>query len=466
MRGTNFSKQVSIGVVGRALGAVVALLGSIYIAQEVGENVYGLFYFMMAISAVLDNPIGGWAQGCRKRFTEESWDQSAAVGALYLGVIIGGGTLLLVALPLSIFYGDVQGFDPLVFWILFIGVISYNVTLSLLKGTPSFGGASWIGAVRDIFRVGLQILFIWLFADLFGMVLGMVLINILIVPVVLYWVGVRPSAPTMEQVKSIWSYARSSIPGSLVGTMMFRADMLMLGFLATSLFVGNYRIGMSLTMPAMFVGGVVGAGMLSQVSNMDSRDVDVGPQIQRGVGYASVLAIPIAVGCLIMGEEIAVTIYSQEYSEVGLFIGALGIYRVFQTQYQVVMSSIEGLDRPDLTLKIDALGLGMNVVFGLILFYLMGPAGIAWATVLSVVVRYLIGNYILQQLIDVNLTPTTLFHQLVSGGLMGGVVYLGRMRSPGGLVGVGILVGLGGVVYFTSLFVLSEDFRNLIPVPA
>lgn len=461
MEGTDFSKQVSWGFAGRVLGAVVALVGSIYIANEVGESTYGLFYFMMAVASVTDNPISGWAQGCRKRFTEEDWDDSAAVGSIYLAVVVGSGVLLAVLLPVQIFVGEVKGFEPLVFWVLFTGIISYNVTLTLVDGTSSFGMSPWIGAIRDIFRVGLQIVFIWIFADLFGMVLGIVLINLLIVPAVLWWIGVRPSFPTKRQLRSIWSYARSSIPGSFIGTIMTRTDVLMIGLLSTSLFVGNYRVGMNLTMPAMFVGGVISAGMMSQVSNMSSRNVNVGPQIQRGAAYASILAIPIGVGCVIMGEQIAVAIYSEQYREAGLFIAALGIYRVFQTQYQVVSSSIEGLDRPDLALRIDALGLGTNVCLGLILFYVTGPAGIAWATVVSVVARYFVGNRTLSDLVDVNLSPDTLRHQILSGLVMGVVVFLANQETGDGIVSTIFVIGIGGVVYFSSLFTLSEDFRQL-----
>lgn len=461
MRNTDFSKQVSIGFVGRTIGAVIALLGSIYIAQEVGESIYGIFYFMMAISAVLDNPISGWSQGCRKRFTEEGWDQGAAIGAVYLGVLVGASILLPLAMLLRSIYGTVQGFDPIVFWFLFTAVVSYNVTLSLVRGTPSFGAVEWIGAFRDLFRVGLQILFIGIFADLFGMVLGIALINLLIVPIVVYWIGVPPSIPSRDQLRSIWSYARSSIPGSFIGTVMFRTDIIMIGLLSTSLFVGNYRVGMNLTMPAMFVGGVLSAGMLSQVSNMDSRDVEVSPQIQSGVGYASILAIPIAVGCLIMGEQIAVAVYSEQYREAGLFIAALAIYRVFQTQYQVVTSSIDGLDRPDLTLRIDALGLLMNVTLGLGLFYIMGPAGIAWATVISVAIRYFVGNRILKSLVEVNLAPDTLQHQALSGLIMGVGVFFADQKTGGGLLPTIVVIGIGGVIYFASLTALSGDFREL-----
>jgi O-antigen/teichoic acid export membrane protein len=460
MKDTDFGKQVGIGAIGRAVGAAVAFGGSIVIAREIGDANYGVFYLMMTVSAVLDNPITGWTQACRKRFTEADWDDSSAIGAMFLMVVIGSVTVLIVSGALSLTVGEVRGVDPIVFWILFTGIIFFQTATSLVKGTSQFGSATWVNAVRDIIRVGLQITLVFLLADVLGMVLGIVAANLLLTVLVVWKIG-TPSLPSRSEIMSVWQFARSSIPSQFIGTTMFRMDILLLGGLATSALVGNYQVAKNLTMPALFIGGILGAGMMSQISHLDSTDQAVVPQIRSGISYASIAAIPICAGSLVMGDLVAVTAYSQKFSRAGIFIGALGIYRVFQSQYQTVANAIRGLDRPDLTLRANGIGLVLNIVLGLVGYWLIGPAGIAWATVLSIVCRYAYISQALRSLVDMSTITRPLIHQMMSGAIMGATVWMGRQQLPGGWIWVGALVGLGGVVYFTSLWTLSEDFRSL-----
>jgi O-antigen/teichoic acid export membrane protein len=460
MKDTDFRLQVGIGTVGNAVGAVVAFGGSVVIAREIGDANYGAFYLMMAIVAVMDNPITGWVQGCRKRFTEEDWKQSDAIGAMFLALVLGSVVVGVSSLIVSWFHGDVRGVDPVLLWFLFTGIVTFEVVTSLVKGTSQFGSVSWINAIRDVLRVALQIGFVLLLADVLGMVLGIVMANLIIAPVVVWRVGI-PTLPSRKQLRSIWSFARSSIPGRMIGTTMFRMDVLLLGILSTSALVGNYQIAMNMTMPAMFIGGIVGGGMMSQISNMDSRDRSIQQKVKSAVSYTSIIAIPVAAGALVIGDLLVVTAYSQEFARAGAFIGILAFYRILQTQYQVVNNVIKGIDRPDLTLRGNIIGLFINLALGAGLLLTIGPIGVALASVVSVVCRYTYISWSLKQLRDVSLVTRPLIHQVISGVIMGAVVWMGRQQTPGGWIWVGVLVGLGALVYFTCLWILSEDFRSL-----
>jgi O-antigen/teichoic acid export membrane protein len=247
----------------------------------------------------------------------------------------------------------------------------------------------------------------------------------------------------------------------MIGTTMFRMDVLLLGILSTSALVGNYQIAMNMTMPAMFIGGIVGGGMMSQISNMDSRDRSIQQKVKSAVSYTSIIAIPVAAGALVIGDLLVVTAYSQEFARAGAFIGILAFYRILQTQYQVVNNVIKGIDRPDLTLRGNIIGLFINLALGAGLLLTIGPIGVALASVVSVVCRYTYISWSLKQLRDVSLVTRPLIHQVISGVIMGAVVWMGRQQTPGGWIWVGVLVGLGALVYFTCLWILSEDFRSL-----
>lgn len=71
---TDFGVQVGIGFVGRVVTLFVSFLGAVLLARILarilGSSGYGAFYLLMAVISFLDNPVTGWANACRKRFTE------------------------------------------------------------------------------------------------------------------------------------------------------------------------------------------------------------------------------------------------------------------------------------------------------------------------------------------------------------------------------------------------------------
>ncbi len=87
-----FGVQVSIGLVGRLVAYILAFAGTILLARVLGPENYGAFYFLVAIVAFLDNPVTGWAEGCRKRFTEAEFPPDEAIGSSLL--TIGAGTVV------------------------------------------------------------------------------------------------------------------------------------------------------------------------------------------------------------------------------------------------------------------------------------------------------------------------------------------------------------------------------------
>jgi len=98
---TDFGVQVSIGVVGRVVAALVAFLGSIVLARVLGPDGYGTFYLLMAVVAFLDNPITGWANACRKRLTEEDFPSGGTIGSMFISIVLTSAAVFLLSWLLS-----------------------------------------------------------------------------------------------------------------------------------------------------------------------------------------------------------------------------------------------------------------------------------------------------------------------------------------------------------------------------
>jgi O-antigen/teichoic acid export membrane protein len=463
---TDFGVQVGIGFVGRVVGALLAFVGSIVLARALGPTDYGVFYLLLSVVAFLDNPMTGWAQACRKRLTEAEFPAGDAIGSTVAGIVLASGIVFvgawLFAPQIASFTGSRDGWLLLSF--LFAGMIAYHTANEVLKSTERFGASPWLNAGRDLVRVLVQVGLVLAGLGVAGMVGGMVLANFVVAPTVLYLVGVRPSIPSVDSLRSIWSYARYSIPGGFVGTAQHRIDRILLGFLVSTTAVGNYEVAMKLTLPAMFIAGVAQDGLMGRISNLQSRGEEFAADVRRNLGFASLIGIPLFFGALVMAEPVIVTLYSNQYATAGPFLIGLAFFRLLRTQKSILVAVINGLDHPDLNLKISTVVFSFNIVAGLAGLYAIGPIGVVVATILSEIIGYGVRGYVVRSIVpSVRFLPRPLLDQIASGAVMAITVYAARLTLPlQEWYYVLFVVAIGGLTYLTVLVVISEYFRSTV----
>lgn len=444
-------REVGIGFIGRVLAAAVAFLGSIAIARTIGDTGYGVYYTLLTFVAILDNPFTGWFHACRKRFTEEGFDTGVAVGAALLG--LGAGILAAV---IAILAGYRQ------FGVLFIASLIYVCGTVLLKSTGNFGKQTWVESGREVLRVGLQIGLVLIIADVWGLIFGILVANLLVIPLIVRYVDVRPRTPTLADLRNIFEYAKSSVPSKLVGTTIGRIDIVLLSVLATSGVVGNYQVAMNITLPAVFLSSIIRTGTMNRVSMESSEDENPTPTIQRSLNFTMIFSIPLAAGALAVGDLVVVTAYSAEFALAGQFIAGLALFRVFESLTMPLMSVIDGSDRPDLVLKYNTVILVLNVLLGVALFWYLGAIGIVYATIVASMTNAgLMWRWVRREY-AVTLFSPIITRQLISAALMLVIIYVFRQSFQMTVVNIFAVIALGCVCYFAALFGLSQGFRQLV----
>lgn len=461
---SNFGVQVGLGFIGRIVTALVAFVGSVFLARFLGPENYGSFYILLAIVSFFDNPVTGWAVACRKRLTEVDSSSEQIVGSLLLGILVASILSVVIAVTASKWITNFTG-DPnswMLLIILYIGMIVYVSSLEVLKATDKFGRSTWIQAVRDIIRVTVQSGLVIVGFGVGGMVGGIIFANLILAPSIFYFIGPSPALPSRNTLNDIWAYGRSSIPDGLLSTAQERIDIMILGILASTSVVGNYEVALKITLPAIFVAGVASNGLMGRISNRRSKDLEVANEIQRNIAYASLIAVPLFFGAITIGGPVVVTLYSSQYSLAGGFIGGLALFRLIRSQKAILISSINGLNKPNLNLRVSALEFLLNVFLGIGLYFVIGPLGVIIATVLSELLAYIYRAFIIKQLVPtVDFLPQPLKKQFASGVLMAILVYIAR-HSIGLKMWYDtiLVVGMGCGVYFVSLLYISESFRE------
>ncbi|MFB6176224.1 MAG: lipopolysaccharide biosynthesis protein [Halobaculum sp.] len=455
-----FGLRVSKGVIAKVVVAAVGLVGSVFFARELGPVGYGLFHTFVAAADVLDNPVTGFGVACKKRVSEPEFDAGEVLGAGLLigtvGSLVVSGAVILVE-P-SVDYFALRGAGWLLAAVL-TGSVLFKMAQHVLAGTGQFGNAVGVDAVRSLGTIPLQAVFVLAGLGVTGMVYGLTLASVATVPLVLYVLRVRPRVPSRETLRSLWTYARYSVPNNFVGATASRIDILLLTGLLGSAAAGDYRVALQLVLPGTMLSAVMSSGLFAEVSRLASRESAVDTEVTNNVAFASIVAIPLFFGALAMPESLVVTVFGGAYAGAGVLLVGLAVYQVLKTQTTQLASVVSGQDRPDVRLAIDATGLLINLVVGVTLAVTVGAIGVVIATVLVETLKYVLYTYFARQLTRYDMFPRPLVHQLSAGAVMFVVLdpvhgFVG-VRSWVDLAG---LIGLGGILYGLTLVLASDVF--------
>jgi O-antigen/teichoic acid export membrane protein len=460
-RESGFGLEVSKGYVAKVVLAVVGFLGSIVFARVLGPTGYGAFHVVVAVAHVLDNPISGFGNACKKRISEYSHEPgeiltAGLVVATIGAIVVFGGVL---AVEQYVNYFDIEN-GPLFVGIVFTGIVFFKILQPMVAGVGEFGTAVVLDMLRSVITIPLQLFLVVVFGlGVGGMIYGLTVASLLTVPVALYVLGVRPTIPSRATLQSLWTYARFSIPNNFVGTAYSKLDILLFSAVLSSAAAGQYQVAMQLVLPGILLAAVMGSGLFAEVSSQVSRGKAVDREVTNNLAFASLFAVPVFFGVLAMPESIVVTVFGGKYREAGSLIVGLGVYQIIRTQATQISSVLSGHDRPDLNLWIKTVTLGTNLVLGIALVFQIGALGVVIATVVAEGTKYVLLTYYARQYVTYEFVPDPLRYQFLAGAVMFVVVELLH-----GWVGVSswldllALVGIGALVYGVALMALSDVF--------
>jgi O-antigen/teichoic acid export membrane protein len=458
---TEFGIEVSIGFLGKVATAIVGLVGSIVAARIVGPTGYGVFSISMAITQFANNPFVGWAIAAKKRMTETDFNSNEVLGSVFiaLGLMIGLGA------PISYFLLSIISKSPIIPFavpLLLVSTASYWCLNKFLSGSARFSLSFWSGTVSTLLQNTFKIALVIGGFGVWGIIGGTIAGPLLVTPLLVYWIGVRPSIPSLATLESVANYARWSVPNGFVGTALSRMDTVLLGLLATASAAGKYRVALQITMPAVFVSSVLRSGLMGRVSNLESRNKAWVGDLWNSLSYGSILAVPVFFGSLVLGETLAVTVFGTKYQDAGIFVIGLAFYRLISSQVGAYSAVISGLNRPDLQFKISFLSFVFNIALGILLWSVIGAAGIVIATGITAIVTYVATLLYLNQIMELNFIFTEpLIKQFFGGGVMASTLHiLNKVVSIDGWVDLAAFLCLGAAIYFSIEISISSHFRK------
>ncbi len=187
-------------------------------------------------------------------------------------------------------------------------------------------------------------------------------------------------------IASAWPFALLGV----TGIFMLNIDIVMLGFLKTSTEVGLYSagqkiIGLLYTLPAILAISFFPAlsRFIGQKDNLKAKLL-----MEQGMAVIFLLAIPIAVGGVVLSKEIINFLYSQQYLPAAFSFQILILTILLIFPSTILANYILAYDQQRKMTSYAILGSVGNIVLNAILIPFFGIAGAAIATLLSQIIYY------------------------------------------------------------------------------
>ena len=446
--------------------AAIGFLGTIVFARVLGPTGFGGYYLLFSLVKIADRAVNGWGTAVKKRFSEADTEPGELVGSQALFTAVWMAIVCAVALLASNQLVDYTGLPeaPVLFIVLLFAVTLFEPLDLMVQARGRVGASMWTDTLRSLLTFPLQLGLITLGFGAAGMAYGLAAATFLTVPILWYFVRARPVAPGRETVENLWSYARFSIPNSLLSQAYDRFDIILLGYLLAPAAAGHYEVALKLTVPATFVTMAASSGLMARVSHRHSTGDEVGTDVSNTLAFTSIVAIPMFFGAVAMPEQLVVTFFGPEYAEAALLLVGLALYQIAKTQAGVLTSVIDGIDRPDINTRVSALTLGINIVLGVALTLAYGAIGVVVATAIAETLRYVCSAIVIKrQLPSVVLFPRTLGEQFAAGLAMFAVIVpVERAVAVDHWYQLLAIVALGAVVYAVTLAAISRKLRITI----
>ena len=460
----------------KLLGSSLSFLATIYFARTLGAAVLG--YYALAIALVAWLKLAGnlgVASAMIKRMSEgEEPDEYATACAGMIGVLALG----LAALVLL--FGDAvddyvgEPVAPLVAVILVVGLFE-AFGYAALRGERKVHLAGLLGPVGTGLRSLLQIGFVLAGLGLVGMLAGYAIGSLLVGIVGLSLLSVGLTRPTRRHVRSIYEYARYSWLGSLKARSFNDVDILLLGVFVQSSLVGVYSAAWSIANFLTLFDSALSTTLFPELSRAQAEDSEesISRLVEQSLTFGGLFLVPGLFGSALLAERL-LRIYGPEFTQGATVLWVLVLATLLYAYQKQLMTALNGVDRPDVAFRINAVFITGNAVLNVVLIRTMGFLGAAVATAIAAGLGLALAGYVLRSIIAFRVPVGEIARQFAAAGVMSLVVVgaetvVEASALDHNLATVVVLVVVGASTYFLTLFGISGTFRATVisnsPVP-
>lgn len=449
-------------------GSLLGFIALVYFARVLGEEILGIWGLAIA-TASLVSVFGraGISKAVNKRISEGNHQSEYYVS----GVITIGLIFLFLALAIYLLKDMINQYIGAPVHLFVIALAGTSLLLSLtrsaLKGFRLVHIDASLIFIRQLSRRVTEISLVILGFGLFSLFIGYIVSGMFVVLIGTAIIRPNVVAPTKNHIMNIVNFAKFAWLGNIRKEAFNQVDILALGLFVAPQLVGIYFVAYQVANFLARFSGSIRVTIFPEVSKLSAAE-DKQPAsqiIQNAITYNGIILIPGIVGSFVLGEDL-LRIFGGSFHKGVLAFQILMVAILLYTYSIQFTDSLNAIDRPDLAFRVNLIFIVSNGAMNLILAYLYGLAGAAFASMLSASIAAVYSYKHLTNQMEIDFPTKEIGFQVSSSIVMGGVlialVYspLGELylnRSP---IFVAIPIAIGGVSYFLSLILLSQNFRS------
>lgn len=457
----------------RFLASILGFISTVFIGRILGPSGLGTYYLVLSMIAWLGILTKiGVPDAITKRVSEGESKNAHTIA----GVSISAGLFSLIAICVFIFrelVNNYTGYPAAKFVVLLLLVNTARALVNaVLKGQQLVHISGIFNPIRTGTRSIVQITTLITGFGLVGLFAGYTVGYALVVVLGTYIV-IRNSGPLSlprcSHFRSIIAYAKFSWIGSLRTRAFNWVDVSILGFFVSTSFVGIYTAAWNIAVFLILFGGSLSQTLFPEMSSLsaENRQKKVSDLFETAIAFAGLILIPGLVGATLLGERL-LRVYGEEFSQGAVVLSVLVVATLVQGYQRQFTTTLNAIDRPDLSFRVNAVFILGNVVLNVSLIPFYGVVGAAVATAASVGISLGIAYILLSSQVEFSIPTREIAKQWVAASIMGVVVYVAlSLEATYSLIGINIiivltLVGLGTAVYFATLLAISPRFRTTI----
>lgn len=464
MRIESRRRQSMVSLVTRLALTLIGFLSTMYFAHVVGASVLGAYFLFLAYFSIFDL-IGdaGFGGAAVKRISEgrEQNEFFSAFVTLRIILLVVSVSVLLSARPLLV---DMDR-SGMFFWLLValvIGVFSSSVSNGNY-GSGKVGINQTCGFLDNAGRVVFQVAAIFFGFGAAGLAGGLVFGMIASGIVNLRFLDLRFARFGMHHLKSLFSFSFwifLAAGGSLVFSY---ADTVLIGYFMKNADVGVYRVAFQFTTAATFTTAAMYTVLYPNMSNWSARGKYsmVESALAKGFTYSLLLAVPVFVGGLLLGNRLLYFFYGAGFARDAPALYVLLAVQVVNVFMYLQTTCLNALNHPKEAFKVTAVASIANILLNFALIPILGISGAAVATLATMTLNAALAYRMLKRIIDVRLEYSSVRNILVSSAVMGVFVGGYRLMVPLSSVWLALVpVVVGAIIYGILLLKLDQSIHD------
>ncbi len=443
---------------------IAGFFATMFYAHRVGAEVLGIYFLFLSYYGILSLfSDSGIEYAGVKRISEGRDPDAYYTASLILRIVVYSLTVAVFVIFRNRFV-DLN--EAGLFWVLIavvgLGIINAQIRTSIV-GCNRLGLAASTGLANNLFRIGIQLILVYLGFRVLGLIGGLIAGILLQIVIESRFIDLHLSRFTWVHVKDIFTYSTWAFLTSSGNTAFEYVDLLVIGYFMAVSDVGVYGICWTFSSCAIFIAMALSNTLFVKVSRWNSTGDQkaVGLSLSMACTYSLMFSVPILFGGLLLGGPLLYYLYGADFSMGGIALILLIGMRVIQSLQQIYYTYLMALDHVREAFFVTGTMAVTNLLLDILLVPVFGVPGAALASLVTVGISTIHAHFHLAKFTPILFDRVVLkkIGIAVFAMLLVLLALMHIIPISGALQPIS-LVGAGAAVYFGLLLAMDKGIRS------